>query len=385
MPTTERPTNSIAVKNLDISVFMALQLPNYIYENFNCRWEPTGPDPDDPLDMEWAPPETMPGKSIRGTFTKPDARALSLSTQWVNLPSVIKRAAKLAAAAVQKLNERIHSDGKGGFSRHQVEKRIHSLPPTSPIRAIHEEFISVLASLAGLAHSPDASLWVDWVKLTQYLQTISGKWCDTCFGPTVTGKNQQAIRSKRQSKKDCLQRLVATASQYGTLWQGAAVMPRVTAAICGLEVLGDRLAQRIKEVHPAVGQPDAGELRKLVRALDEKAVTDGDREHWIRCLGPRAQAVGQFAEIIGGYELPQAGPWAPKEHFAKLKNAGILSTKKPYDEFTKLRIEMQEAGIAVQGPWEFIAGRKPKPETKKGVAYKWLLNPLAQILAPAAE
>jgi hypothetical protein len=233
-----------------------------------------------------------------------------------------------------------------------------------------------------MASRSDTGQWADWVQLSQQVQATYSDWCDTCLAPTVTGKSPHTTRSKRQSKKECLRRLVATARQYGTLLQGSAVMPRVTAAIHSLAVLGQRLEQAIKKVCRDVAHPDAREVRQLVRTLDEKAVADREREVWIRSLGLRADACGRLAGIIGDFEQSQEAPWEPKDHAAKLKDAGIFTNKKPDDEFTEIRIRMQEAGIAVQGPWKFIEGKRPAPETKSGVRDKWLLNPMAQILAP---
>ncbi len=375
-----------AERHLDDNVFIATHMQRYIEENFNSRWVPAGPfsdghvPVDGPLDWEWEPPEEPPAILVRAALRAPVAAATRLAA-WHAFGNFTARVAKLADEAAENLITHIHSDQKGGFSRSQVDALMQALPEDSSSRRLHGAFVSTLDALAGLAGRSDTSRWIDWRDLSQRLQVLYGDWCDTCFAPTVTGKSVHAIRSKRQSKKELLRRLVATVSQYGKLLRGANEMPRVTAAIESLGFLGKKLKQEIENVHAQIVQPDAREVRQLVHALDKKIVTDGDREYWVRCLGPRAEAYGRLAEIIGGRGNLQATSWKPEERFPNLKEAGIFTKTKPEDEFTEIRIRMQEAGIALQGPWKFIEGKRAEPETKSGVRDKWLLNPMAQILA----
>jgi hypothetical protein len=304
---------------------------------------------------------------------------------WDKLPQRVERAARLASAAVKQLVDKVQSDGKGGFARSRVEEELKTQPHKSAERQIHDQFMRAIDTLATLTSRPDSAQAHDLTHRARLLQAMYGEWIDKCYGPTVTGSNSHSICSTRKSKKDGLRRLIAAVSQYGLLLQGETEMLRTATAITLAGTSGANISDGVRRICPDIQKPDAGELRKLVRALDEKAVTDRDREHWVRCLGPRAEACGRLAELIGGDASAQSTAWEPKDHAAKLKETGIFTTKRPDDEFTETRLRMQEAGIAVQGPWEFIAGRKPEPETKKDVADKWLLNPLAQILAPVAE
>lgn len=385
-PETASRTGRLEEIRLDHAVFMAMHMPKYIEDNYNFRLVPVGRFPDGdvpvdcPMELEWEPPDDPPATLVRDSLREPVAAAARVAV-WEDFGSMTARVARLADAAVDNLLGHINADQKGGFSRGQVDTLMQAMPEGSSARRLHGAFVSTLDALAGLAGRSDNIRWVDSVQLSQRLQDLYGDWCDTCFAPTVAGKSAHAVRSKRQSKKELLRRLVATVTQYGKLLRGAAEMPRVTAAIESLGFLGQRLEQGIKKVWTDIAQPDAREVGPLVRTLDEKAVTDRQREVWIRSLGPRADACGRLAEIIAGYEQCQEDPWEPKEHLAKLEDAGIFTRSNHDDEFTEIRYRMQVAGIAVQGPWKFIEGKRAEPETKSGVRDKWLLNPMAQILA----
>lgn len=162
-------------------------------------------------------------------------------------------------------------------------------------------------------------------------------------------------------------------------------MPRMAATILSLRKLGRELEMHLRKVHKRLVPPNVREIQRQVRSLDQRAVTASDREHWVRCLGPRVAACGRLAERISRGDVQQVEPWEPKEYLAQLRNTGIFQTARPDDEFIEMRLRMQEAGIAVQAPWKYIEGKRAEPETKKGVADKWLLNPMAQILAPVAD
>ena len=374
---------------LDAELYVATQLATHIDENFCIRWVPANPTAGDTLedgllDWEYVEPETPSPSVVCKSVSYEEKKAVQLF-DWHNLPRRVERAARLASAAVKELVDKVQSDGKGGFARSRVEEELKTQPHKSAERQLHDKFMRTIDALADLTSRSDYGQANDWAQGTQLLQTIYGTWIDKCYGPTVTGSNSHSKRSTRKSKKDALRRLIAAVSQYGLLLQGETEMFRTVTAIKLLNTFGYKISDGVRRICPDIQKPDAHAVRELVRALDEKAVTDSDREYWVRCLGPRAEACGRLAEIIGGHASAQSTAWGPKEHAAKLKKAGIFTTKKPDDEFTEIRLRMQEAGIAVQGPWEFIAGRKSEPETKKGVADKWLLSPMAQILAPDSD
>ncbi len=162
-------------------------------------------------------------------------------------------------------------------------------------------------------------------------------------------------------------------------------MRRISAVIEGLSVLGAKLQVRVKKICAEVTLPTSTEVQRQVWLLDQQAVAAGNLEHWNRCLGSQAQPCGRLVELVACGDVPQAKPWAPKEHAKTLDDARIFRKTDPDKEFTEIRLRMQAAGIAIQAPWEFIEGKRSEPETKDGVGDKWLLNPMAQILAPVAD
>lgn len=381
-------------RDLDRVLSSLMQLPVYIEHHFNFQWSPPGPFVDGSddgagrMEMEWVPPELPPPpRWFRDAVKGPLAAASTLSA----LPEFEERVARVARVGVQAVRDliaHIDSEGKGGFARRRVETFLQS-PDTDPTtRRVHEQFVFAVDALADLANRQDASQAEEWVMLTQYLHARYGEWSDRCFAPTVPlvdGRKRHTVRSTRQSKKDLLRRLVATVSQYGTLLQGAVGMPRMAATILSLRKLGRELEMHLRKVHKRLVPPNVREIQRQVRSLDQRAVTASDREHWVRCLGPRVAACGRLAERISRGDVQQVEPWEPKEYLAQLRNTGIFQTARPDDEFIEMRLRMQEAGIAVQAPWKYIEGKRAEPETKKGVADKWLLNPMAQILAPVAD
>ena len=146
--------------------------------------------------------------------------------------------------------------------------------------------------------------------------------------------------------------------------------------------MGNRLQLWVKKLHAAVVPPNPSEVQRKVWLLDQQAVAASTLENWKRCLGPSAETCGRLVELIACGASPQAEPWEPKERASQLKTAAIFERADPNKEFEEIRLRMQAAGIAIQAPWKYIEGKRAEPETKDGVADKWLLNPMAQILAP---
>lgn len=383
-----------AAMELDGAVFLAMQLPAYIKENFNQRWEPVGmfPDGEVPADArceaEWEPPDNPPAASVRNVVKEPVAAAVSPITWWNNLEQRTDRVGRLASAAVQNLIAQINSDEEGGFFRGRVEDFVRSLSDQSVERRVHDGFMQTLDALARLAGRKDAGQWMDWEELTRELDGRYGEWSDKCFAPTVplaTGRNQHTVRSTRKSKKDALRRLVANVSQYGPLLRGAVETLRVSMAIKGLSVMGQRLQLRVRKLHGAVMPLNRSDVDRDMRLLDQQAVNASTLEKWKQCLGPRGKACGQLVERISRGDLQQVEPWEPKQYAAQLKTAAIFGSRNPDKEFQEIRLRMQAAGIAIQAPWKYIEGKRAQPETKDGIADKWLLNPMAQILAPESD
>lgn len=383
-----------AAVHLDDAVFMAMQLPEFIEGNLNFRWEPAGLFPDGHvpaealLDAEWMPPDNPPAPLVRDAMKEPVKLSVSRNSWWTSFEQRTDRVGKLASNAIQALVAHINSDDEGGFSRGRVDEYVRSLPDEALERRVHDAFMQTIDALAILAGRKDAGLWTDWQNLIREPHGGYGEWIDKCFAPTVplvAGRNRHAVRSTRQSKKDALRRLVARVSQYGTLLRGAVDSPRVSMAIEGLSILGLRLVLQVRKLYEGVTPPSPSDLRRQVWLLDQQAVAASSLEQWKDCLGPRAEACGRLAEIIACGDAPQAKPWEPKEHTKTLKDARLFNKSDPDKEFTEIRLRMQEAGIALQAPWQFIEGTRAEPETKKGVADKWLLNPMAQILAPAPD
>lgn len=377
-------------RDLDQVLSSLLQLPVFIEHHFNFQWIPTGPFGDGAdaeagrLEMEWVPPETPPPRWFRDAIKTSVAAASTLS-DWRDFEDRVARVARVGVQAVRNLIAHIDSEGKGGFARRRVETFLQSPDTNLATRRVHERFVFAVDALADLTNRQDAFRAEEWARRTQDLHSHYGEWSDRCFAPTVTGGSGRSIRSTRQSKKDLLRRLVANVSQYGMLLQGAVTMPRMAATILSLRNLGRELEMRLRKVHKRLVPPDARQIQRQVRSLDQRAVTASDREHWVRCLGPRVAACGRLAERISRGDLQQVEPWEPKEYLAQLRNTGIFQTARPDDEFIEMRLRMQEAGIAVQAPWKYIEGKRAEPETKKGVADKWLLNPMAQILVPEPD
>lgn len=385
-----RPGQRAALQ-LDDAVFMAMQLPAFIEDNFTLRWEPVGPFPDGEVpadalfDAVWEPPDNPPASLVRDAMKDPVAAAVSADIWWMDFHQRVNRIGKLASDAIRNLIAHVNSDEGGGFSRGKVEEFVRSKPDQAMERRVHDGFMRTLESLALLASRKDAGQWMDWEQLTRELHERHGEWSDACFAPTVTGEKPHKIRSTRQSKKNGLRRLVSLVSQYGTLLRGAVAMRRISAVIEGLSVLGAKMQVRVKKMCGEVTLPTSTELQRQVWLLDQQAVAAGNLEHWKRCLGPRAETCGRLVELIACGDVPQAEPWEPKEHASQLKTAAIFEKTDPDKEFDEIRLRMQAAGIAIQAPWKYIEGKRAEPETKEGVADKWLLNPMAQILAPELD
>ncbi|MEI7929108.1 MAG: hypothetical protein WCH40_11210 [Verrucomicrobiales bacterium] len=379
---------------LDDTVFMAMQLLTHRENVPTARWEPSGTFPngnvpeDCCFDAHWELPDNPPPALVRDAMKEPVAKAVSLAAWWPAFTQLTDRVGKLGSDAVNNLIAHVNSDEKGGFSRSKVEEFVRSKPEQAVEKRVHDEFMQTLDALARLAERRDAGRWINVADLARELHVRYSEWIDKCFAPTVPlapGRKQHAVRSTRKSKKDSLRRLVANVSQYGALLQGAAEMPRFSEVRQQLSALGERLQTRVKKLDGGVRPPSTSDLRRQVWLLDQHAVAASNLHRWQRCLGPRAVACGRLVEIIACGDVLQAEPWEPKEHAKTLEDAKIFRKKDTDKEFTEFRIRMQEAGIAMQAPWEFIEGKRDEPETKDGTADKWLLNPMAQILTPEPD
>jgi hypothetical protein len=378
--------HSDAAREIDHAVFLANELPGYVDDNFNFTWQPVGPfpngvvPPDAPYECEWLPPERSTSEVVLSRLTLPlkDARR---TVAWNEFGGFARRTAGIATAAARRLMEHLESDAAGGFALGDVERSMASLEAASADRRVHGEFMAAVHGLASLNDRTDPGQWAEWAAFSERLLAIYGDWISGCYGPLLSGDK---ARSTRQSKKNVLRRLVSVVSQYGTLMRGAEGMPRLAAAIHCLDFIGQQLQTRVKKLHPPVSEPSPNEVQRQLRLWDESLVTRDTRDRWGRVLAGSSEACGRIARFITLSASSQEEPWVPGEHIEQLVEAGVFGRKNPDKEFTEIRIRMQEAGIAAQGPWDFIEGKASTPETKSGVADKWLINPLAEVLAPTS-
>jgi hypothetical protein len=129
------------------------------------------------------------------------------------------------------------------------------------------------------------------------------------------------------------------------------------------------------------------EVTALVREFSRLVVDDAVERKWRSQLEGQAKRAGMAIRAITEREGGQERPWKQGDKRSLLLSAGVLAGDKkrtPAKQFESLFYAMQQVGLAVQIPWDFLDGKKlaRKHNGKKLHAGEyWLINPLGSVLA----
>lgn len=125
----------------------------------------------------------------------------------------------------------------------------------------------------------------------------------------------------------------------------------------------------------------------MVREFSRLVVDDAVERKWRSQLEGQAKRAGVAIRAIAEREGGQERPWKQGDKRSLLLSAGVLAGDKkrtPAKQFESLFYAMQQVGLAVQIPWDFLDGKKlaRKHSGKKlHAGENWRVNPLGGILA----
>jgi hypothetical protein len=203
-------------------------------------------------------------------------------------------------------------------------------------------------------------------------------------------------RSARQMERKAFLRRIGVVSQYAHLASGNGRYPHLVEVLEGLGVFARALREDVVALLPRseTPQPDEAGMQEIVHQLNRLIIEPDMFKRWRKVLGKASRRIGGIIDAIIVDSPLQDPPWTPGDMVTVLNRRGLLKrggqkrdTKS--EEIREALFSMQQLGLAIQAPWDYIAGRKPDVPTrkgKKGVAFEhkglpWLVNPLGAVLA----
>jgi hypothetical protein len=300
------------------------------------------------------------------------------------------RLAELASMAVRRLIDAMNlpydQKGAGGLDLAGVESAVRAQPDNEHASAVHAEMCTTVDELAALAeaHDPGVSSVQQWSACTERLVACWDDWAGTC------AKLHTKVRATRQAKKEILRRHVACIKQYADLMSGNEAQLRFIKTVLCLNLIGGEIMELLvkldRECAKREAQPSE-EVTALVREFSRLVVDDAVERKWRSQLEGQAKRAGMAIRAITEREGGQERPWKQGDKRSLLLSAGVLAGDKkrtPAKQFESLFYAMQQVGLAVQIPWDFLDGKKlaRKHNGKKLHAGEyWLINPLGSVLA----
>ena len=380
---------------------VARKLENYAavlehLSEFVCgtkQWFPAYPLAKDGEEAEWdceiAPPdietEAFVLRFVEKAVRQAEKEAAGDLTQVLH-----QRLAELASMAARRLIEAMNlpyeRKGAGGLDLAGVGDAVRARPRNTQATAIHAKMSAVLGELAVLAEAsdPGASSGQQWSACAERLVACWGDWAATCAKLATT------VRVTRQSKKEILRRHVACIKQYADLMTGNDAPLTFMKTVLCLNLIGGEITVLLvkldRECAKREAQPSE-EVTAMVREFSRLVVDDAVERKWRSQLEGQAKRTGVAIRAITEREGGQERPWKQGDKRSLLLSAGVLAGDKkrtPAKQFESLFYAMQQVGLAVQIPWDFLDGKKlaRKHNGKKLHAGEyWLINPLGSVLA----
>lgn len=202
-------------------------------------------------------------------------------------------------------------------------------------------------------------------------------------------------RSARQMERKAFLRRLSVVSQYAHLAGGNGRYPHFLAVLEGLGAFAKALRDDVVALLPRLKttQRDEACIQGIVRQLNRQIIEPGVFKRWRQVLGKAARRMGRIIDAIITDSPLQDPPWTPGDMVTVLRRRGLLKRagKKrdaKSEEIREALFNMQQLGLAIQAPWDYIYGRKPRVPVRrgqKGVVFEhkglpWLVNPLGAVL-----
>jgi hypothetical protein len=357
------------------------------------QWFPVSTLEEDDEEAEWdyeiAPPdittEDLVLRFVATAVRDAEKQAAGDLTQVMQ-----QRLAELASIAARRLIDAMKlpydQKGAGGLDLAGVGNAVRVQADNKRATAIHGEMRAAIDELAALLEAPDpcVSSVQQWTGCTERLVACWSEWAGTCAKLATTK------RETRQAKKELLRRHVACIKQYSDLMSGNdAPLKFMKTALC-LNLIGGEITALLvkldRECAKRAAEPDE-EVTSLVREFSRLVVDDAVKRKWRSQLEGHAEGAGVAIRAITEEDGGQAKPWKQGNKRALLLEAGVLTGDKsrtPAKQFESLFYAMQQVGLAVQIPWNFLDGKmlaRKHSGKKLHAGENWRVNPLGAVLA----
>lgn len=239
------------------------------------------------------------------------------------------------------------------------------------------------------------------VGLIEKFVVAGRKYVEQCL-PLIEKK-----RGSLQARRKKVARRFAIVAQYAFLASSNGRFRRFAELIAAVEVLSLRLQEDVAgllEASKARRRASEEELQGDVRMMNAMIVESQVLKRWRAAFERegskrKARYYGRVIKSIVESENKQTAPWERGDVLPALSREGLITAKsrrKKIDAVTDACFLMQQVGLAVQIPFDYLLGdasRPPRPrgQSQSAIAHDgepWIVNPLGAVMAdpgPARE
>ena len=232
------------------------------------------------------------------------------------------------------------------------------------------------------------------VGLIEKFVVAGRKYVEQCL-PLIEKK-----RGSLQARRKKVARRFAIVAQYAFLASSNGRFRRFAELVAAVEVFSLRLQEDVGGLLGAISakrRASDEQLQEVVQNMNAMVVERQVLKRWQDAFTSAASKRGAtyYGDVIGVIvrsEKTQGTPWERGDVLPALSRAGLVTAKaqrKKMDTVTDLCFAMQQVGLAVQVPFEYLLGEADSPPVRKGKSQSalahdglpWLVNPLGAVLA----
>lgn len=203
-----------------------------------------------------------------------------------------------------------------------------------------------------------------------------------------------------QARRKKVGRWFAVVAQYAFLASSNGLFRRFAELVAAVDVFSRYLREdvaRLLDAPSASLKAGEEELQSIVRQMNALVVEPKVLRRWQEAFEGEAckKGASYYGKVIGiivDSEGKQTTPWGRGDVLPALSRAGLITAKarrKKIDAVTDACVLMQQSGLAVQFPFDYMLGEgSPPPKRKpKGTSLyahdglPWIVNPLGTVLA----
>lgn len=207
-------------------------------------------------------------------------------------------------------------------------------------------------------------------------------------------------RGSLQARRKKAARWFAIVAQYAFLASSNGRFRRFAELIAAVEVLSLRLQEDVAgllEASKAKRRASEEELQGDVRMMNAMIVESQVLKRWRAAFERegskrKARYYGRVIKSIVESENKQTAPWERGDVLPALSREGLITAKsrrKKIDAVTDACFLMQQVGLAVQIPFDYLLGDASPPPRRRGqsqpaIAHDgepWIVNPLGAVMA----